>query len=198
MPDRMTQATTDRQAQTAEHKPPLQVSEEANERQLRLAEEQGAALERAFVEMAHNVAQRGDEKTAGHFLVGYAIEKPEGMYEVRNGKLEWQEPEEENIHIEISVRDGADGRFVPALDVELTVLDADGNEVGTHHQPFVWHPWLYHYGRNWQLPDDGEYTFRIKIGMPDFPRHDKENGKRYTEPVQVEFRGVLVKTKPAE
>lgn len=196
MSDRV-RVPTNGPVQTRAERPPMEVTEEANKRQLRLAEEQGIALGRAFAEMAHHVAQRGEEKTAGHYLVGYAIEKPEGMYEVHDGKLVWHEPDEENIHIEISVRDGADGRFVPALDVELTVLDAGGNEVGTHRQPFIWHPWLYHYGRNWQLPGDGEYTFRITIGMPDFHRHDKENGKRYTEPVQVEFRRVLVKTVPA-
>lgn len=181
---------------TAE-KPPMQVTEEAKKKHLRLAEEQGQALGRALAEMANNVAQRGEEKAVGHYLVGYAIEAPEGMYEVQDGQLVWREPEDENIHIEISVRDGADGRFVPALDVELTVLNANGDEVGTHHQPLLWHPWLYHYGRNWRLPGDGNYTFRIKIGMPAFPRHDKENGKRYTGPVAVEFRDVLVKTKSA-
>lgn len=178
-------------------KPPMQVTEEAKAKHLRLAEEQGKALGRALAEMANNVAQGGEEKASGHYLVGYAIEKPEGMYEVQDGELVWREPEDENIHIEISVRDGADGRFIPALDVELTVLDAKGNEVGTHQQPLLWHPWLYHYGRNWRLPGDGTYTFRVKIGMPAFPRHDKKNGKRYTGPVEVEFRDVPVKTKSA-
>lgn len=181
----------------AAEKPPMKVTEEAKAKHLRLAEEQGNALGRAFAEMANNVAQRGEEKAVDNYLVGYAIESPEGMYEVENGELVWREPEDENIHIEISVRDGADGRFVPALDVMLTVLDANGDEVGTHRQPLIWHPWLYHYGRNWQLPGDGEYTFKIKIGMPDFPRHDKKNGKRYAGPVHVEFRDVPVKTKKA-
>lgn len=181
---------------TAE-KPPMQVTEEATEEQLQLAREQGNAMGRALNEMANNVAQHGGEKLAGDYLVGYAIEKPEGMYEVQGGELVWREPGDNNIHIEISVRDGADGRFVPALDVELTVLDADGDAVGTHRQPFLWHPWLYHYGRNWQLPGDGEYTFKIHIGIPDFPRHDEKNGRRYTEPVEVEFRDVPIKTKPA-
>lgn len=187
----------DRFTETKAKEPPMETTEEAKKRHLKMAREQGTVLGRAFAEMANNVAQRGEEKAAGHYLVGYAIEKPEGMYEVQDGELKWQEPQEENVHIEISVRDGADRRFVPALDVELTVLDAEGQTVGTHRQPFIWHPWLYHYGRNWKLPRDGAYTFRVKIAMPGFPRHDKENGKRYTETVQVEFRDVPVKTKLA-
>ncbi|HEX2253338.1 MAG TPA: iron transporter [Thermoanaerobaculia bacterium] len=92
------------------------------------------------------------------------------------------------------MRDGADHRFVPGLDVEVTVLTADGTELGTEKLPFLWHPWLYHYGRNWQLPGDGEYTLRVRIAAPNFGRHDKENGKRYAEDVEVDFEGVEIET----
>lgn len=184
--------------ETAAEEPPMEVSDEAKAHHLQLARDQGATMGQALAEMAQNVAQRGAEKAAGHFIVGYAIEAPEGMYVPRlDGELVWQEPDRENIHIEISVRDAGDGRFVPALNVELTVLDSEGQEVGTHRQPFLWHPWLYHYGRNWRLPGDGQYTFRVRIEMPDFPRHDKKNGKRYTQPVQVEFRDIPIDVKPA-
>lgn len=176
--------------------PPMEASEEAKKKHLDLAKKQGQALERALSEMTGQVAQRGAEKAAGHFLVGYAIEKPEGMYMPHDGELKWHEPEDENLHIEVSVRDAGDGRFVPALDVTATVLDEKGVEVGTHVQHFLWHPWLYHYGRNWQLPGDGKYTFRIKIEMPQFPRHDKKNGRRYTGAVLAEFRDVPVKIYP--
>jgi hypothetical protein len=80
-----------------------------------------------------------------------------------------------------------DGRFIPGLTVYATLLDQNGNELGTHQQPFLWHPWLYHYGRNWQLPSDGPFTLRVRVDAPDFPRHDKINGKRFEQPVQVEF-----------
>lgn len=66
--------------------------------------------------------------------------------------------------------------------------------MGTHAQPFLWHPWLFHYGRNWQVPGDGEYTLRVRIEPPTFHRHDKRNGLRYAEPVEVEFRGVQLET----
>jgi uncharacterized protein involved in high-affinity Fe2+ transport len=66
--------------------------------------------------------------------------------------------------------------------------------MGTHQVPFLWHPWLYHYGRNWQLPGDGEYTMRVRINAPTFMRHDPENGIRYAEPVEVEFDSVKIET----
>lgn len=110
------------------------------------------------------------------------------------GQLHWQEPEQENAHLEVCVRDAADGRFIPGLDVYATLLDSSGNEVGTHQQPFLWHPWLFHYGRNWILPGDGTYTLRVRFDPPNFGRHDKTNGQRYTQPVEVEFRDIQIET----
>ncbi len=66
--------------------------------------------------------------------------------------LVWREPGDENLHVEIAVRDGADGRFVPALRVTATLVDADGTELGEHEHPLLWHPMIYHYGRNWKVP----------------------------------------------
>ena len=90
------------------------------------------------------------------------------------------------------MRDAADGRFVPDVNVHATLVDPAGREVGTHRQPLIWHPMLYHYGRNWTVPQDGEYRLRIRVEAPTFLRHDEINGRRFTEPVDVEFTGVRV------
>src|SRR6266542_5903610 len=82
------------------------------------------------------------------------------MYHLRDGQLEWHDSQDENAHIEVVVRDAADGRFIPGLTVYATLLDRAGTEIGTHQQPFLWHPWLYHYERNWRVPGDGTYTLR--------------------------------------
>jgi uncharacterized protein involved in high-affinity Fe2+ transport len=174
--------------------PPMKVSDEASEAQLDLARNQGDTYEKALHHMAFEEADDGDEKSAGDYLVAYAIEHAEGMYEYDNGELVWRNPDEENLHVEVSVRDGSDGRFIPGLIVYATLIDANGREVGTHQQPFLWHPWLYHYGRNWIIPGDGEYTLRVHIEPPQWARHDKKNGKRYADPVDVEFTGLQVKT----
>ena len=44
------------------------------------------------------------------------------------------------------------------------------------------------------VPGDGAYTFRVHIDAPTFHRHDRKNGLRDAEPVEVEFRGAT----PAE
>ncbi len=48
-----------------------------------------------------------------------------------------------------------DWAFRPGLTVRATLVDNSGNEVGTHGQPFLWHPWLCHCGRNWTVPGEG-------------------------------------------
>jgi hypothetical protein len=53
--------------------------------------------------------------------------------------------------------------------------------------PFLWHPYLYHYGTNAKVPGEGPYTVRVQIQAPTFMRHDPVNGKRYAEPVRVVF-----------
>ncbi|OHV74393.1 iron transporter [Ensifer sp. LCM 4579] len=178
-----------------EQNPPTAPSEEADKTQLKLAKQEGSAYSRSVDHMAKKVADSGATQRCGDFVVGYAQEKAEGLYRLRDGKLEWEEPsEDENCHFEVVVMDAADHRFVPCLDVSLTVIDDAGNQVGSAEMPFLWHPGLYHYGRNWALPGDGRYDLKIDIKAPGFPRHDKTNGRRYCEPVQAHFQGVAVKT----
>ncbi|WP_298456803.1 iron transporter [uncultured Cellulomonas sp.] len=167
-------------------------SSEATERQLELAVEQGRAYRAALDHMAEHVADAGGVQHAGEYLVGYAIEEAEGMYHLEGDELTWHNPGEANAHVEIAVCDAADGRFIPGLEVTATLVGADGDELGPFPQELVWHPMLYHYARNWTLPRDGQYTLRVHVSPPTFMRHDEINGRRFTSPVDVEFRGVSI------
>jgi uncharacterized protein involved in high-affinity Fe2+ transport len=53
---------------------------------------------------------------------------------------------------------------------------------------------IYHYGRNWRVPGDGRYRLRVRVDPPQFPRHDRINGRRFAEPVEVQFDDVEVRT----
>ncbi len=97
----------------------------------------------------------------------------------------------------MSVRDAADHRFIPGLSITVTISDAGGAEVASGPVPFLWHPWLYHYGANFSLPGDGLYTIDVAVDPPTFGRHDKENGKRYAEPVSVTFADFSITTDKA-
>jgi len=176
---------------SAAHVPPTQESNEANQAQLQLAQEQGQAFGHAVKYMTQKEAT-GAQMRGGDYLIGYAVEEAEGLYTLNDGKLEWHNPQDENVHVEVVVCDGADGRFIPGLTVYATLYDEQGKEIGTHQRPFLWHPWLYHYGRNWQVPQAGEYRLRIHIEPPQFMRHDKKNGQRFVDPVEVEFKKVKI------
>jgi hypothetical protein len=165
---------------------------EATAKQLALATAQGAAYRAALEHMVQEVAHSGGQQEAGDYVVGYAVEEAEGMYHLRDGDLVWHNPDGENAHLEIAVLDAADGRFVPGLTVHASLVSPSGAELGPHRQELVWHPMLYHYARNWELPEDGEYTLRVHIEPPGFMRHDEVNGRRFAAPVDVEFTGVSI------
>lgn len=173
--------------------PTARPSDEATEVQLQLARAQGEAFGRAVRHMTQEEAH-GDEQAAGDYLVGYAVEEAEGMYHLQDDELVWQNPQDANAHVEIIVRDAADGRFIPGLSVYVTLIDQSGRELGPHRQELRWHPWLYHYGRNWRLLGDGIYTLRVRINPATFMRHDKTNGRRFAQPVEVEFKNVTIIT----
>lgn len=173
--------------------PPMQPSDEATQEQLDLAREQGNALQRALNAMTH-MGEHSKPRLAGDYEIICVVEDAEGLYMPRDGRLVWQEPESENAHLEVCVRDAADGRFIPGLRVHATISDTNDNQVQSLELPFLWHPWLYHYGANIRVPGSGTYSIRVRVAAPDFPRHDKTNGHRYAEPVDITFHGVLIKT----
>lgn len=114
------------------------------------------------------------------------------MYQFSDGTLTWHNPDGENTHVEVVVCDAADGRFIPGLRVTAAMVSPSGEKLGPFDQELVWHPMLYHYARNWTLPENGEYTLRVYVDAPTFMRHDEVNGRRFAEPVNVEFTGVKV------
>jgi uncharacterized protein involved in high-affinity Fe2+ transport len=168
-------------------------SEEATSAELAFALQQGEAFGDALDHMLTEVADIGEETHVGPYLVSYAIEDAEGMYMPdENGDLKWHEANGENLHLEVSVRDATDGRFIPELIIHARLIDSEGNDVGMHRQPFIWHPWVYHYGRNWLVKESGDYSLEVEIKAPTFARHDKVNGNRYSGDVRVVFSNVKI------
>ena len=175
--------------------PPSQVSDEADKNQLEMAKAEGDAYQKSLTYMVEQVADSGGTTQAGNYVVGYAQERAEGMYMLRSeGRLEWDEVGEENCHLEVAVSDAADGRFIPYLTVHATLTQEGAEVVGPTEIPFVWHPGVYHYGKNLKVPGDGRYTLQISIDPPTFMRHDEVNGKRYADRVEVTFENVEIKT----
>lgn len=165
---------------------------------LALAKAQGAALARAYAEMSRGVANQGTETIVGEYRVAYAVEYAETFWRMSEGDLVYdarpEQSAETNAHVEVAVFDALTGRFLPGLSVHVSVVDAAGRPAGTEAVPFMWHPWLHHYGRNWRVPRAGDYRLRIHVDPPIWARADRELGRRFVEPIDVVFDAVHVFT----
>jgi hypothetical protein len=168
--------------------PPMRASNEATDEQLSVARSEGDAYGKALAAMA---AEDGAAVLrAGDYLVAFVNEEAEGMYGPVGEELDWHEAAPEaNVHLEVAVADAADGRFVPELPVYVEI-ERDGERVLATDLPFLWHPFLYHYGRNARIPDAGPYDVIVHIAAPSFMRHDPINGQRYSAPVTARFPNV--------
>lgn len=170
--------------------PEKQTSDEVDQNQLQQARTVGEAYHTSVTYMATEVAHTGDVKQVGEYYVGIAQEEAEGLWELQGeNEFEWVEPDDENCHVEVVVTDAEDKRFVPHLDVEVT-LSNDETEVGPFDVDFLWHPGLFHYGKNVEIPEGGTYDVHVEIEPPTFHRHDHQNGDRYGETVEVTFDDV--------
>lgn len=169
-------------------------SDEADKQQLELAQKAGRAYREALDYMIDEVADNGAVQPGGDYLVAIAQERAEGMYHLKGEELVWEEPDEENCHLEVGVADSFDQRFIPGLEIKATVSKAGGETVAQFDVPFLWHPGLYHYGRNIKIPASGKYDVTVEIAPPKFMRHDQTNGKRYAKPVRVTFKDFEMST----
>jgi hypothetical protein len=133
-----------------------------------------------------------DKKTAGDYEVSYRIEPAKGFYEFSAGKLEWKQPQEENVHLDMLVNDAADGRFVPGLHLVATLLDSRGGQAASTHLPFMWHPERHHYGANVKISESGDYLLQVHIFPATFHRAGKEEGNRFVADVHLSFENVHV------
>ena len=179
---------------TTESDSSKQTSDELTEGGKERAAEAGDVYRDTVEYFIGEVAHTGDTTEVDDYLLGFAQEEAEGMYSKEGaGELAWNEPDDENCHIEVVVADKTDGRFVPELDVTATLRNDDGFEE-EFEVPFLWHPSMYHYGKNVEVPGDGEYDLTVEVEAPTFMRHDEENGNRYIDDAEATFEGIEIET----
>lgn len=171
----------------------LEKSDESSRPEIGLAKAQGVAYGSALKYLTSMEANDSGEREIGDYIVAYAIEDAEGLYHIQKGKLDWVEPTAYNCHIEVTVRNAADGRFLPGLSVNAKLFDTGGSKIADLVLPFLWHPWIYHYGANCKVPGDGTYKLQVHVDVPEFPRHDRVNGLRFLQPADAQFE-VKIKT----
>lgn len=158
-----------------------------------MARKEGAAVAQS---LEHFLAEKkGAKAKAGGMIIAVATEPAQGWWEKSElGELTWRDAApDENQHIEIFVLDAEDQRVIPNLSVEVTLIDEYGESLMTKRHKFFWHPLAYHYDSNWLVPGEGFYDIRVHIDSPDFPRHGRDEGRRYAKPVDVTLEGLYMK-----
>ncbi|WP_422771068.1 hypothetical protein ACN28C_31230 [Plantactinospora sp. WMMC1484] len=172
--------------------PPMRTGDEIIARQRDIAAVQGEAYRLAVEAMAVENGIR--EARAGGYLIGFSTRAAEGTYAARDGRLVWTEPPPDaNTHLTVVVADAGDGRFVPQLDVTVTVLSG-GDGLFTTNLPFLWHPFLHQYGTNARVPGEGPFDVAVRVGVPRFVRQDPLDSRHFAEPAEVSFPEVRFRT----
>jgi hypothetical protein len=158
---------------------------------------QGGAMGRA-VRAMNQQATSGAGQLSTDYRIEAAVEYAEAYWFCDPTTLAYKSEVEassaENCHIEIAPRDAWTGRFLPELNVTVTVWNANGHEIGTRPEPLMWHPWLYHYGENWRVPLSGRYRIRATFPAPAWRRYGATMGRRFAQGATVEYRELRIKS----
>ena len=158
-----------------------------------LAVNEGDALDQPLVDMLRNPDASGSQVRSGDYRVAVIVQHARGDWEERNGKLAFVSPDSDIgpiAHMDVTVRDAATGRLVPDLNVHATILDSRRRAIDTYSMPFMWHPWMSHYGLNVPVPGDGRYTVRVRAEAPAFRRYGSSALRKFNKAIDAEVRGV--------
>ncbi len=143
-------------------------------------------------------ANEGKDTVQGDYFIAFADEYSEGWWHYMNGKFMYMTQNDEggktNAHIEIAVLNKSSRRFLPDLNVTVTLYDKNKKSLGTKSVPFMWHPWLYHYGENWRIPSSGkQYSAHVHVDAPPYKRYGKQWGNQFAVPVDIDFDNLTIK-----
>ena len=147
-----------------------------------------AALSDAITTLWQRSAS-GAEKAAGDYFVAYAFDDTaptSSNLKKHHTKNLFDFSAEENVRLEVLIRDSRTGRFLPELQPQAALVAADGNRYGSGELPPLWHPWLNLYGRSVRIPRKGVYRLLVSFDAPGFRRWGRQS-ERFASAAEVEF-----------
>jgi uncharacterized protein involved in high-affinity Fe2+ transport len=158
-----------------------------------LASHEGEVMDVQIARALHDGEERGAETRRGDYKVAVLIQSVRGYWQMQHGTASYAAADTSvgpAAHLDVSIRDAATGRLVPDMNVRVTILNSRGKEIDTYAMPFMWHPWLDHYGLNVPVPGTGRYTIRVRADAPAFRRFGSSALRKFNKAVDVEVRGV--------
>ena len=118
----------------------LKISDEADARGLELGKKEGEAFGRILKHMLEDIADGGEEIAHGDYQDRLRLKRPRAcMCRVTASSNGWR-PSKRTFTSRFW-SDKADGRLLPGLDIDVTLTDDKGKEIGTHRQQLLWHPY---------------------------------------------------------
>ncbi|MBS1525516.1 MAG: iron transporter [Bacteroidetes bacterium] len=169
---------------------------EAMEKQKDLARLAGHAYAHTLKNM-YKQANDGRDTVIGDYKIAFAVEYAEGFWDYEHGvfryKVENDMSGRTNAHVEIAPLDAKTGRFLDNLNVTATLFKKD-KKIGSMHEHFMWHPWLYHYGDNWRVPSAGNYNLQVQFEPPAYRRYGRTDGRQFLLQVDFIFNNIKIKT----
>lgn len=164
---------------------------------IELARQEGIAVERSLTGILREANVSGSQRRSGDYNVAVVVQNPRGSWEQRNGKLIYARPDSDIgpiSHIEVSIRDATTGRLLPGLNVHASIVDSRKRAINTYPMPFMWHPWMNHYGLDVAVPGKETYTIRVRADAPSFRRYGGTALRKFNRAIDVEMRGVRFAT----
>jgi uncharacterized protein involved in high-affinity Fe2+ transport len=158
-----------------------------------LASHEGEVVDMQIARALHGGDERGAEVRKGDYRVAVVIQSVRGHWQMQHGTLSYIAADTSvgpAAHLDVSIRDAATGRLIPDIDVRATILNSKNKEIDTYTMPFMWHPWMNHYGLNVPVPGSGRYTIRVRADAPAFRRYGSAALRKFNKPIDVEIRGV--------
>jgi hypothetical protein len=146
--------------------------------------------------LAEELDEKGMTTESGEWTINLITEAAEPWHVVESdGSSTFREPADgETNHIEIIPVETATGRIVPDVPVSIDVLDETGASVQKLDLNFYWSTFA-HYARNFSIPKAGDYTLKVTVGVPTFPRHgDEDEAPAMSKGATVEFDDVALGT----
>jgi len=133
-------------------------------------------------------------QTAGDYRFQLIASPARGWYEPKQGKLVWISPaRKENQYLELILTSTIDQKPLPNAGIKVSIYDKNNKLRESKRMIMMWSVTDYHYGNNFTIPADGNYTVKVEITPPMFARLHKNVGKKFFSSAKVTFRNVALK-----
>lgn len=148
-----------------------------------------AGVQKQYEVLSEEVSEKGKTVKSGEWTVNLITEAAEPWFD-KHAEYFRAPQAGETHHIEIIPTETSTGRIVPSVPITLEVINSEQQVVQKLPLDFYYST-FYHYANNFTVSEEGTYTLRATLGVPEFNRHGEESEHpALSEGASVEFSDV--------